>query len=354
MSFLRKTICLFSLLSLLIFPVWGKVDYRIEDQPSAIEQAMRLPHQGTLKQKENGFVYVDVSNDFIELIVAAIDHAGELRQIPTGARSMGAHISVFHEDESVTPQELDQSFPFEVKEIRSFTLNTRDGLKKQWVIAVDSPELEQLRVSYGCSPKLKGYDFHISLGKLMPTAPEGWQSIEVFSELSFFGEPVEGMYSNGDFIKVEHEEVLATAAKVNAVGQLCLKGNGFVYLDVDNDFVDRIVEKLPVEGPFTPISTKAKQMGAHISVIYEDEMVQKEIWELKEAGQWFTFEVKELRYFSRTSVKEEKRLWLLAADSPGLQRLRMKYGLKPKLKGHDFHITLGSEKVEIAAENDAA
>jgi hypothetical protein len=91
-------------------------------------------------------------------------------------------------------------------------------------------------------------------------------------------------------------------------------------------------------------------MGAHISVIYEDEMIKKEIWNLAQAGEWFSFEAKELRYLDRKTPKGISRLWLLAVDAPALQRLRTHYGLKPKLKEHDFHITLGYEQVEVEME----
>lgn len=336
-----------SIIFLTISPLSGKEDFRIEIQPVAFDEIMNLPHQGVLKQKENGFVYLDVSNEFITAVVPLLDHEGIIRQRPTSTRSMGAHISVFHEGEGIVPQELNKSFSFEVKEIRSFTLHTRDGLKKLWVIAADSPDLENLRQQYGCSPKLKGYDYHITLGKQMPTAPEGWEANDSFSIFNFSDELTDGILADGDFVVVDHDEVLSTAQKVDAIGQLKLKGNGFVYLDVDNQYIDRVWQKLPLEGEFNPVSTKVKKMGAHISVIYEDEMIGKEIWNLQEAGEWFSFEVKELRYFDQKTPNGMKRTWLLAADSPALQRLRMHYGLKPKLKGHDFHITLGSEQVEF-------
>ncbi len=239
--------------------------------------------------------------------------------------------------------ELGEKFSFSVQDIRSFTLHTRDGWKKLWVISVSAPELEALRENYGCSPKLKGHDFHITLGKQVPVAPEGWREVEVLSPLNLEGEPTENLASEGDFVELENSELLATATKVDAVGQLCIKGNGFTYLDVNNRFVAELMEGLPVEGAFTAISTNAKRMGAHISVIYEDEMIGKEIWTLSEAGQWFTFEVRALRYVDRKAAGGRERLWLLAAWAPGLERLRRSYGLRPKLQGHDFHITLGKE-----------
>lgn len=346
MNFFTRIFSIF--LFVLVFPfVLNGKEYRVEVQPAAIEKAILLPNEGVLKQKENGYVYLDVSNTFIESVVPLLNLSGELRALPTSTRSLGAHITVFDETEHVTPDALNSCFSFHIKEIRSFTIHTRKGLKKLWVIAVISPELENLRQQHGCSPKLKGNDFHITLGKQMPKGPENWEAIDSLSSLNFSEEPTQGLSETGDFIKIEHPALLATAAKVDAIGQLHLKANGFVYLNVDNEFIDATWQQLPIQGRFTPISTKSKSMSAHISTIYEDEMIGHEIWNLQEAGEWFTFEVKELRYVDRKTTQGKNRLWLLAADVPGLERLRTHYGLKPKLQGHDFHITLGTEYIEM-------
>ena len=354
MKLINQSLYFLCFLLISLSPVSAKEDFRIEDQPLAFEEALSLPCYGTLKQKENGFIYLDASNAYITKIIPLLEIPGELRPRPTASKSIGAHISVFHENEGIRPEELEQPFSFQVQDIRSFTLNTRDGLKKLWVIAADSPELEALRVSYGCSPKLKGYDYHITLGKQMPSAPEGWQERTEFSRLDLSNEPTEELYSDGDFVKVDCPQIIETARRVNQIGQLCLKSNGFVYVDVDNRFVTEIVDQLPLEGSFAPVSTKPKGMGAHISVVYEDEMIHHEIWDLPEAGEWFSFEVKELRCIDRSTPSGVNRLWVLAVDAPGLQRLRTAYGMKPKLKGHDFHITIGHEKIETAIQKKAA
>lgn len=335
---------------LFISPLQAKQDHTIEPQPHAIEKALSISQKDILKQKENGFIYLDVSNAFIEEIIPLLDIPGEIRPRPTASRSIGAHISVFHEDEAVAPRELGCAFAFEVKEIRSFTLHTRDGLKKLWVLAVESPELEALRASYGLAPKLKGYDFHITLGKQMPSAPAGYEQKTSLSIHNFTTEPTLGLEENGDFYVVENQKLIATAEKVNQIGQLKLKSNGYVYLDVSNEFVERSIAFLSPHGAFSPTNTAPKKIGAHISVFYEDEMIGKEIWNLEEAGEWFTFDVKQVRY---VQLSNERKLWLLVADSPALQRLRTRYGLKPKLKGHDFHITLGYETEESALDEAA-
>lgn len=321
----------------------GQSNYQVESQPAALETAAALSNQGILKQKKNGFVYLDVSNDFINSIAPLIETQGRFSPSPISRRAIGAHINVFHESENITPEELNQTFSFEVKEIRSFTFHSRKGLKKLFVIAVHAPELEALREKYNRSPKIRDRDFHITIGKQMPRAPEGWENNEKFSDFNFSEEPTLGLCTEGNFVVVENPEIMATVAKVNAVGQLRLKGNGYAYVKVDNQFVEEVVQQLPLKGRFKKIGTRSKSMGAHLSAIHENEMIKNEIWDLKEAGEWFTFELKELRYVDRKTHRGNKRLWLLAVDAPGLERLRTHYGLKPKLKGYDFHITLGNE-----------
>lgn len=339
--FYYSVIFLMTLLSSLT----AKEDYMLENQPSVVAEACHLSDRGVLTQKPNGFIYLNVSNQFITALTPLLEIPGELKSPPTAARSVGAHISVFEESENIMPLELNQTFSFSVKEVRSLVIHTRDGLKKLWIIAVDSPELEALRQSYGCSPKLKGHDFHITLGKQMPVAPLGWETDQTVSSHNFSTSPTLGLSHQGDFTVIEDASILSTVAKVDAVAQLHLKNNGFVYLNVNNQFVDDISPLLPLKGKFTPVSTKAKSMGAHISVMYEDELIGKGIWELSEAGQWFNFDVKEVRYVDRKTDKGRSRLWLLAVEAPGLERLRQNYHLKPKLQGHEFHITLGSEEL---------
>ncbi len=354
MNLIQHLLSSLFILTALISPLCGKEDFTVEDQPNASLELFNLPNFGTLKQKENGFIYLDVDNGFINNIVSNLEIEGRLQPRPTASQSIGAHISVFHESEAVLPKELGSPFSFDTKEIRSFTLHTRDGLKKLWVVAVNAPELELLRDSYGLSTKLKGFDYHITLGKQMPTAPAGWETVETLSSFNFSDEPTLDLKTSGDFVTIEDSEILKELASIEQIGQLKLKSNGFVYLDVNNQLIDTIWQKLPIEGEFKALATDAKKMGAHISVIHEDEMIGKGIWNLLDAGQWFTFEVKEIRYVDRNTPKGQNRLWLLAVDSPALQRLRIHLGLKPKLKNHDFHITLGYEEIQVQNLEEAA
>lgn len=174
-SFIQK-ICLLAILaSSLVSPVWAAVDYQVEHQPQVIEQVIQFEQKGILKQKDNGYLYVDVSNDYIAAALPLIEAPGKL--VPpshyTSKKGIGAHISVMYENELIDHEiweihELGQEYTFTILELRTVKLNKDGKMKKLWLLAVAAPELEALRTSYGLSPKLKGHDFHITIGTQIP------------------------------------------------------------------------------------------------------------------------------------------------------------------------------------------
>lgn len=156
----------------------ARIDYEVEAQAQVLEQAATIEHRGVLKSKANGFVYLDVSNEFIASLLPLIEAPGRLDP-PADYKSkkgIGAHISVIYEDERLKNDiwemsELSQmqEFTFEVLELRTIKINSRGKVKKLWILAVQAPALEALRESYGLPPLLKGHDFHITLGNQLPS-----------------------------------------------------------------------------------------------------------------------------------------------------------------------------------------
>jgi len=154
---------------------YAAVDYHVENQPQVIENVIQIPQRGILKQKDNGYLYVDVSNDFVALALPLIEAPGKI--VPphhfTSSKGIGAHISVMYENEQIQNEiweiaELGQEFTFTIMEVRTVKVNRDNKMSKLWLIAVDAPELEKLRESYGLSPKIKGHDFHITIGSQVP------------------------------------------------------------------------------------------------------------------------------------------------------------------------------------------
>lgn len=178
-SFIQKFFFLVILTTSLSSPVFAIVDYQVENQPQVIEKVVLFEQKGILKQKDNGYLYVEVSRDFIAEALPLIDVQGKI--VPphhyTSKKGIGAHISVMYENEQILNEiweikELGQEFTFTVMELRTVKLNNNNKMKKLWLLAVAAPELEQLRENYGLSSKLKGHDFHITLGSQVPGKPQ--------------------------------------------------------------------------------------------------------------------------------------------------------------------------------------
>lgn len=121
-------------------------------------------------------------------------------------------------------------------------------------------------------------------------------------------------------------------------GQLRVKSDGFVYLKVDDRYIHTLFPMLGVknEGYREPPYFRSPEApGAHISVFYENEKIHPE-----EVGKLFHFKLKGLRKVRPSKYSE---YLILEVDSPELEELREKYGLAPKLQGHEFHITLAKK-----------
>lgn len=178
-SFIQKLFVLVILTTSLVSPAFAAVDYQVENQPQVIETVVQFEQKGILKQKDNGYLYVEVSRDFIAEALPLIDAQGKI--VPprhyTSKKGIGAHISVMYENEQILNEiweikELGQEFTFTVMELRTVKLNKDNKVKKLWLLAVAAPELEKLRESYGLSSRLKDHDFHITIGTQVPGKPQ--------------------------------------------------------------------------------------------------------------------------------------------------------------------------------------
>lgn len=172
---IQKFLLLVLLATTISSSIIAAVDYRVENQPYVIEEVIQIEQKGILKQKDNGYLYLDVSNEYISKSLPLIDALGKI--VPPShyksKKGIGAHISVMYENERIENEiwdidELGKEYSFSIMEIRTVKLNKNNQMKKLWLIAVSSPELEQLREKYGLKPLLKGHDFHISIGTQVP------------------------------------------------------------------------------------------------------------------------------------------------------------------------------------------
>lgn len=140
--------------------------------------------------------------------------------------------------------------------------------------------------------------------------------------------------------KFENQSAMEYAQGLPQHGILKIK-DGYIFLKVDDNFIHLLFPLLEQEGiEIPPYFRTEGSPGAHISVIYETERQQLPA-NIPEVGQSFDFSIKE---FNSIFLRDHEEVYLLVVDSPMLETLRQKYGLSPKLLGHEYHITIALKK----------
>lgn len=132
-----------------------------------------------------------------------------------------------------------------------------------------------------------------------------------------------------------------------------LRNNGgYVYLDVDSRLFAPFIKMIDDEAVVHPkeVTPSSKDVGAHITVMKKDETKSLapsddlEFLTLEEVGEEFEFFIEGLQSVKPDGWEGIKKVYFLNVSSPELEKLRKKYDLTPKIKDHDFHITVGIEK----------
>lgn len=118
-------------------------------------------------------------------------------------------------------------------------------------------------------------------------------------------------------------------------GKLVQQADGYAYIKVDDRYIHELFPLLQAadEGfKKPPYFRRSDAPGAHISVFYENEHVKAQ-----EAGTSFAFTLNDIKAID---VNKYESYIILQVSAPELEKLRKHYGLSPKLKGHEFHISI--------------
>lgn len=120
-------------------------------------------------------------------------------------------------------------------------------------------------------------------------------------------------------------------------GVLVQNADGYAYIKVDDAYIHDLFPKLHADPGYQkpPYFRRKDAPGAHISVVYANERVK-----LREVGKRYSFSLNDLVV---VQGKNKNSYIILQVDAPELEELRKSYGLKPKLQGHEFHITIGKK-----------
>lgn len=121
-------------------------------------------------------------------------------------------------------------------------------------------------------------------------------------------------------------------------GTLAQDSEGFVYVDIPNDFVDKLFPMISEKGFVKPPYFGAGLHGAHISVIYASEAKKNNI-KIKESGQTIYFSPTACRIVKPSKWKDVDEVYIITINAPALNKLRRRYGLGET--AYPFHITIG-------------
>lgn len=124
--------------------------------------------------------------------------------------------------------------------------------------------------------------------------------------------------------------------------------NGFVYLDIDNKYIHELIQFIEKSGfQKPPYFEDIDVLGAHITVIYPNEMKQYNIQQIDETGLTIFFQPVECKLVTPPNGKEMGEVYFLVVDSPQLDQIREKYGLPNR--EDKFLITIGVKPKTLEA-----
>ncbi len=116
----------------------------------------KLANHGVIEQNGNGISYLKVSDEYIRDLLHQI-------QQPDYQLPKAAHISIFSELEArnLSPlKELGQTVPFNPLGFYTIVVDDQEYL----MLAVDAPELSNIRKKYGLSERLENHAFTVTIG----------------------------------------------------------------------------------------------------------------------------------------------------------------------------------------------
>lgn len=120
-------------------------------------------------------------------------------------------------------------------------------------------------------------------------------------------------------------------------GVLRENADGFVYVDIDDNYIHELIHFIEGEGyQEPPYFGQPELVGAHISVMYSNE---ERMGPIAEEGQIIHFTPLECRVIQPPNWEAIEDVFLIEVYAPELDLIRAKYGLPEFAFG--YHITVG-------------
>jgi hypothetical protein len=124
-----------------------------------------LKFYGTLKQKKDKSVYLEIENDFLIKLVSNSLSDNRIEKFNI------FNINIISQEEyekkevfKISETDLNQKYEFSIKNFSSIKVDDDDYTNKILFLEIESKELEEFRYKSHLSPKINGYNFSIVLG----------------------------------------------------------------------------------------------------------------------------------------------------------------------------------------------
>lgn len=148
--------------------IFAAVPVVIDDPQIMTYVDKNLPHQGILKQTKEGFLYVELPRGYVFDILPMIDQSNVCPPPYFDKDKVGAHITVAMPDEIAglkfpAVPSLGQKISFTIVNFAQVQLENSILGKEIYMFTIKSPQIEEIRTKLGLTPKIKGYDFHITI-----------------------------------------------------------------------------------------------------------------------------------------------------------------------------------------------
>ena len=141
-----------------------------------------------------------------------------------------------------------------------------------------------------------------------------------------------------DVISVAKDELNEVLQNLSWSGVVKQSPNGFTFVDVDDRFVTEAVKVLRKHGFDAPPYFGGGLVGAHITVMDEEEVKNVETKDI--LGTEVAFSITGYNVVKPKGIWGERELFLATVEATVLDDIREKAGLEPKQ--HPFHITIGT------------
>lgn len=169
-----------------------------------------------------------------------------------------------------------------------------------------------------------------------------WVLVLFFSLLSFaflfFGS---FLFASEPVLLKEPKAMTYIEEKLPHEGILSQTEKGFLYVALSREYVFELLPLFSEKNICPPPYFKEGFVGAHITVALESELRSLKV-KVPFLGQKISFLVLDISEVSleNSSLKADKA-YLITIKSSQIEEIRKELGLPPKIKNHEFHITIG-------------